>query len=254
MKRTSKINSILIVFVLASALTCLIKAQSPQENMTTFFDSDVPGMRIQVNATTETQPSENVSATLSLEIQTDVNEVQIEYLNFSIFGFINGTYRVLMTNITDNSISLNAASKEYNSNCTFLVPERVWDATYGEITLTYNATESTESGTLVIMATKLYDKLKFGFPMTHVENTYLKQVEQDRQTLNSTLAELKQVFSQLSNEDLTPDSLNKTISNLQGSAGELDNTRRAVIALTATTVVFVATTVYMFLRKPSQYL
>jgi predicted PurR-regulated permease PerM len=104
------------------------------------------------------------------------------------------------------------------------------------------------------MATKLYDKLKFGFPMTHVENTYLKQVEQDRQTLNSTLAELKQVFSQLSNEDLTPDSLNKTISNLQGSAGELDNTRRAVIALTATTVVFVATTVYMFLRKPSQYL
>jgi len=239
-----RISSIFVVFVLTCALTFFVKAQAPEENMATFFDSDIPEIRVQVNATMETQPLGNITVTLSLKNQSDV---QIQYLNLSMFGFINGTYKVLMANLTDNNVSLNTSSLEYNY--TFMVPEQVWDATYGEITLTYNVKYPVGPGFQMMP----YD-FKIGFTMTHVKNTYLEQVEQACVTLNSTLEELKQVFSQLSNEDLTADNLNKTLSNLQGSAGELDNTRRAVIGLTVTTAVFVATTVYMFLRKPKQYL
>jgi hypothetical protein len=40
---------------------------------------------------------------------------------------------------------------------------------------------------------------------------------------------------------------------LQGSLNELDNTRSAVAALAITTVIFVATTIYVIMRKPKQY-
>jgi len=248
MKKLEKISITLIIFTFTCALTCLVKAQAPAESMKTFFDSDVPGIRMQVNATAETQPTENITVMLSLKTQTDVH---VKYFNLSIFGFINGTDKVLMANITDNSFSLNNNSKEYN--CTFRVPEQVWDVTYGEILLTYNVTYTVGSGILIIIP---YENLTIGFTMTHVENTYLKEVEEQRQNLSNILEQLKQIFWESFQMNLTAANLahlNQTYTALQGSISELDNTRRAVIILAITTVSFVATTIYLVMRKRKQY-
>jgi hypothetical protein len=230
MKKSKNLALLFIIFTLASVLARVAQAQTPTENMKTFLDTEFPGIKVQVNATAETQPGEYVNVTLSLTTQADV---YVKYLNLSIFGFINGTDKIMMTNITDNEFPLNSGSKEYN--CTFGVPEQVWGVCYGEIVSTYNATWGP--------ATLTYDKLTSGFTLTNVENVYLKNVEEQLESLTSAYEQLNQTYWELQ----------RNYTSLKGNLGELEGTRQAVIVLAITSVFFVVTTVYLITRKPKQY-
>lgn len=144
-----------------------------------------------------------------------------------------------MANITQNStFQLTNVPQLYNY--TFEVPENVWDITYGEIMLTYSAKYAT--------ITVDYDELG-GFSMTYIENVYLKNLEELLDNLNITFRQSFQM--NLTLENLAK--LNETYWRLQGSAGDLDNTRKVVAILAITTVFFVATTVYVVWRKPKEY-
>jgi len=227
MRKKQKLIILLSILAFTFTSICTIKAQT-QENMKTFFDSEIPGIRIQVNATAESQPIGNITVILSLKRVTDVD---IKYFNFSVFGFLNGTYKTLMANITDYNFSLGDIPQIYN--CTFKVHEQVWDVTYGEITLKYDVKYTISPGPgLQIMPYGL----AFGFPMTRVENVYLKNLEEQFENLNKTYWELL-----------------KNYTELQGSQSELGNTRIAVGVLAIATVFFVATTLYLVMRKPKQY-
>jgi len=244
MKKTEKLVALLVTFAFLSALVCVVKAQAPAEEMRTFFDSEIPGIKIQVNATAETQPNGNITVIVSMKRVTDVD---VKHFNFSIFGFLNGTYKTLMTNITDDNFPLEDTPRKYN--CTFRVPEQVWAVTYGEITLTYDARYTTGQGITTIIP---YEDLIFGFPMTHVENVYLEALE----NLCSAYMQLNQTFWDCFQMNLTEENLallNKTYREFQGSQSELGNTRTMVAVLAVTTVFFVATTLYLVMRKPKQY-
>jgi hypothetical protein len=260
MEKLRKLSLVLIIFALVSTSIRVAKAQASTENMKTFLDSKIPGIQIQVNATAETQPNQNITFILSLKRLTSV---YVEYFNLSVFGFLNGTYKALMANVTDNNFPLGDSPASYN--CTFSVPEQVWDVTYGEITLTYNATYSGAFGIL-----ELPYHITLSFIMTHVENVYLKTIEEQLKNLNSAFELLNQTFGESFQMNLTVQNLallNKTYwelrqnytelqqkySVLEGSADELDNTRRVVAILVVTTVFFVATTFYLVLRKPKDY-
>jgi hypothetical protein len=230
MKKSKNLAILFIIFTLASALTRAVEAQTTTENMKTFFDSELPGIKVQVNATSETQPGNYLNVTLSLTNQTDV---YVKYLNLSIFGFVNGTDKIPMANITDNEFPLNSGSKEYN--CTFGVPEQVWGVCYGELVLTYSATYG--------LATLNFEKLTSGFTLTNIENVYLKNVEEQLRSLASAYEQLNQSYYELQ----------QNYTSLKGNLGELEGTRQAVIVLAITSVFFVATTVYLIMRKPKQY-
>jgi hypothetical protein len=221
-KRTS-LAFILLLLTLAFASISGMKVQASAENMKTFFDHKIPGIQIQVNATAETQPTENVTVMLSM---TGLGNVSIEYFNLSIFGFLNGTYKTMMCNITDANFPLYNTTKEYN--CTFTVPEQVWDVTYGEITLTY----SEDVGGLELT----FRQVTYGFTMTYVENVYLESIE-----------------DQLANLQAQYDQLLQNYTVLQGRLTELDSTRSAVAVLAITSIFFVATTLYLMMRKPKEY-
>jgi len=247
MTKLGKLRTLIIIFTLIPALVCITKAQEPAENMETFFDSEIPGIKIQVNATTETRPTENITVMLSLEGLTNV---YVEDFNLSILGFLCGKNEVLMRNVTESDFPLdNALIREYN--CTFNVPQEVWDVTYGEVSLTYSA----KIGNLDLK----FPQLTFGFTMTYVENVYLMDVEKRLETyehLNQSFWECFQM--NFSAEDLarlnqTYWELQQNYTSSQGSLSELENTRHAVIILAITTVFFVATTIYMVMRKPKQY-
>jgi hypothetical protein len=254
MEKLRKLSLILIIFSLISASIRVTKAQASTENMKTFLNSKIPGIQIQVNATAETQPNQNITFILSL---TQLTNVYVEYLNLSVFGFLNGTYKIIMANITDNNFSLSGTPKIYEG--VFEVPEQVCDVTYGEITLTYNATHTLEFGSLELQ----YRDITIGFTMTHVENVYLEAIEEQLRNLNSTFELLNQTFWESFQMNLTAENLaliNKTYWELQqnytalrGNLNELDNTRMAVAVLAIVAVFFVATTIYMIMRKPKQY-
>lgn len=254
-----KLSAFLVIFTIALALTCFVKAQTPAQSMKTFFDSEVPGIKVQVNATAETQPTQNITVTLRLTAEKNVTVVKVASLNFSIFGFLNGTDKLLMESIPAYNFSLNPMTTiDYNR--TFKVPEKVCDATYGEIVLTYSA----KYGIMTVDV----DKLTLGFTMTHVENVYLEELQNNLaslkekyQLLNNSYWQLNGTYWQL---NATYESLNQTFWELQQNytslqqnytslKGSTDNTRTAATVLAITTVFFVATTIYMVMRKPKEY-
>jgi len=113
-----KLVVFLIILIFICTLTHFAKAQAPQENMKTFFDSELPGIKIQVNATAETQPTENITVMLNMK---GLAHVDIKYFNLSIFGFLNGKDKILMANITDNDFSLNGVSRRYTALSKFRI-------------------------------------------------------------------------------------------------------------------------------------
>jgi hypothetical protein len=234
----------IIISIILFATICNVKAQS--ENMQKFFDHEIPGIKITVNATVETQPNENI--TVKITINPLEEEVNIKYFNFSVFGFINGTEKTMLINITDNGFPLNNA-RLYALN--FTVPEQVWGVTYGEITLTYDVKYVMDQGPTITIP---YENF-IGFPMTRVKNVYLETVEEQLRNLNSIFEQLNQTFWQMFQMNLTAESLallNETYWGLKGSSNELGNTRMAVGILAVTTVFFVATTLYLVMRKPKE--
>jgi hypothetical protein len=243
MKRVAKLTLIIVVCTLTLAMVCKVKAQVSAHNVKTFFDSEMPGIKIQVNATAETRPTENLSAWLLLTPQT---AVYVESFELAIYGFLNGTDEVSIGNITGHSFSLNGNLTEYNM--TFLVPDGVWGITFGEITLTYSA----NLGGLELM----FPNATCGFYMTQVDNTFVESLVAQLRGLNESYDQLNDTYYNLKGKYLelnqTFVQLQQNYTMLQGSMNELDNTRRVAVILGITTVFFVATTVFMVMRRPRE--
>ena len=235
-----KIGLATIISIILFTTICNVKAQTPAtENMQTFFDREIPRIKITVSATAETQPNENLTVKITVNPLEEVNiKVNIEYFNFSVFGFINGTYKTMIYNITVNNFPFND---------TFTVPEQVWGVAYGEITLTYDVKYVIEQGPTITIP---YENFRVSFDMTRVKNVYLETVEEQLRNLNSTFEQLNQTFWNYFHKDLTPENLNETLRELQGSSNELGNTRMAVGILAITTVFFVAKFALASLKSP----
>ncbi|MBX5328751.1 MAG: hypothetical protein QHH18_05495 [Candidatus Bathyarchaeota archaeon] len=228
MKKLKQLFVFLIIPSLALTLMKSAEAQSPSE-MATFFDSEVPGIKVQVNGTAEAIPADYVNITLKLIGQADV---YLKHFNLSIFGFINGTEKTLMTNITDNNIPLDNDSREYNHS--FTIPEDVWGVTYGELILTYSAKYD--------IVTVDFEALTCGFTLTNIENVRFKDMKEQLESLNDAYQQLNTTYWELQ----------QNYTSLQENLGQLESTRQAVIALAVVTIFFVATTVYLIVRKPKQ--
>lgn len=238
------------ILALVFALTGTAKARVLKDDMTTFFDSEIPQIKIQVNATAQTLPTKNMTVIVNLETQANVS---VEYFNLEVSGFLNGTVKLSMANITDDNFRLNNTSKEYNR--TFPVPEWVWGVTYGEIKLTYNVT--------VLGMVSTFPNVINGFPMTQVENTFLEGLETQNTILQDQIKSLNDSFQQLTNlyQNLssTFEQLNQTYvelyqnyTSVKGSLGDLDNTRRVTTVLAVTTIIFLVSTIYLVIRRPKE--
>jgi len=236
------------------------KTQAQTENMKTFLDSKLPGIAIQVNATAETQPNQNINISISLKRQTTV---YVEYFNIRVYGFVNGTQKALMWNLSDINFPLTETPQTYND--TFDVQENVWDVAYGEVTISYNATYVGDFGSLEIP----YRNITLGFTMTHVENVYLKSLREQLEDLHALLEQFNETFLMSFDMNLTLDNLielNRTYweiwqnytelqqnyDALRGGIAELEGTRRALAILVIIAVFFVASTLYLFIRRPKE--
>jgi hypothetical protein len=220
-----------IVSILALGFFGSVKAQGSQATMQPFYDSTAFGLRIQANATVEASPGGNITVLLTLTGEADA-QVTVKNFSLNVFGFLNGTDKILMAQTSASGFPLNNASRTFNLT-SFPVPDWVTGKTYGEITLAHQATFSTGSVTTTITN----DGFVCDFPMTDIRNVYLDKLLQDYEqlSLNYTMLDKK---------------LNDT---LNANASDLDNTRTVAAVLGVTTVVFVATTMYLILRRPKQY-
>jgi hypothetical protein len=240
-----KIGISLCVLAVTFALLNSARVHATDEEMKIFLNSEMTGINIQVNATTKTQPGENLTVFLTLRATADVH---IDRINLEVFGFVNGTDQLSLGNISDSDFDMNNALKNYTK--IVIVPDNVWGVTYGEIRLAYD-------GPYVGGVKIEFSNIVNGFPLTLVENTLLKDLEEQVRTLNESCNQLAEKYSNLTETyaalNQTYWDLNQTYTSAQNSLGELDNTRRLTTILAITTVFFLATTVYIILRRPRDY-
>jgi len=229
-----------VTLVLTLALIESITAQTSDE-VQTFFSKDYPGISIKFNATRETIPGENI--TINMWINCTATGVKVNYLTFYICGFRYGQEKITLnfTSVIENvPLDFNYTSQ---FNYTVPVPNDVWDATYAELHLEY----------AIIDSPFTYNP---AFSITIIRNVYMKELEDKLKSLNYTYWQLNQTFWESFQMNLTAENLallNKTYWELQGGQSELGNTRIMVGVLAVTTVFFVATTLYVVMRKPKQY-
>jgi hypothetical protein len=235
--------------ILTLALIQNATAQTSDE-MQTFFSKKYAGITIKFNATQETTPDQNM--TINLWINCTASDVNVTRLTLSIYGFRYGKEKILLKSVheIENTLPLFFnQTKQYNY--TVHIPHDVWDATYAELYIKYTVAEPTPLERNPI------------FSITIVRNVYLEELENMFRNLNQTYWQLNETFSECFQMNLTKenlDRLNQThwelqqnYTSVQGSLIELGNTRMAVIILAITTIFFVATTLYVVIRKPKQY-
>jgi hypothetical protein len=277
----AKLSLVLIVCTLASATVFRFAARAEEENVKTFFDSDILGIKIQVNATASTRPGNNLTVWLHLLPETSQTNVSVQLLKLEIYGFLNGTdEKVSIGSITGYNISLSGVqTAEYDAN--FTVPDWVFGETFGSIKLT-NIQFPVGSVTLMI------PDAASGFYMTNVENTYyetqvnalkesIDQLTSSNGNLTALYSEALANIDQLTNNnnnltalyseasanitqlDQTVTMLAENLTMLElsynstlGSMSALENTREVAVVLGITTVFFVATTVFMIMRRPRE--
>jgi hypothetical protein len=235
----------LIVSIVALTVTLISarKAGAVEQQMQTFLDTEIPGMKIQVNATSQTQPGSSLTVSVNLVTQTNVS---VDKFNLEIFGFINDSIRTSLANITDSYFRLNSDSRTHSA--VVQVPEQIWGIAYAELKISYSADIGGIELTFPSMTT--------GFTLTTIENTYLENLETQAKNLNETNYQLSQKISNLTSDfnqlNNTYWELQGNYTLLQGNAGELDNTRRLTAVLGIVAVFFVATTVYLVVRRPRE--
>jgi hypothetical protein len=237
-------NLLIIVVVTLSLLFAnVLKTEAQTGNAEIFFSAEYGGISIKVDATKETFPGANM--TFEIAVNATADGVQIEYLNISVYGFINGHEQTLLnsTNVMEASpLQFNETNKTEN---TITVPSNVWGITYGQIFLRYNIKDlpSTERNP--------------GFPLTTVRNVHLENLESELKSLNQSHNLLRESFRNLTAEfeklNETYTDLQGNYSELQGNVGGLEGTRTVAVILTITTVFFVATTLYLVTRRPKEY-
>jgi hypothetical protein len=223
----------MLLLTLAFVQNVTVLAQS---EMKTFFSKqDWPGISIRVDATTQTVPGENLTAKLWINCTAD--GVKVDYLNLSLYGFSGGQQKISLgaMNVLWNSSLVFNHTSEYNY--TVLVPSDVWDATYMDMSLKY----------FIYSSPFEYSP---SFSITVVRNVYYEQLKEDFNNLNASFYQLNSTYWQLNK---TYWELQKNYTALQGRIGDLDSTRQLALILGITTVFFVATTLYLVIRKPKQY-
>lgn len=208
------------MLILTVAIVNQAKAQSADE-MCTFFYKEYGGITIMVDATNKTDPNE--SLTVRLWLNCTAVGVYVEYLNITIYGFIEGEQKISLNNTSifnEESLYFNQTSEH---EITVHVPSDVWGVTYAEFVLKYSIREDS------------FKKTE-GFPITSIRNVKFNELEDAYEALNQTYWDLM-----------------KNYTELEGRLGELNNTRVAVGVLAIIAFFFVITTLYLAMRKPRQY-
>lgn len=241
MKIRSALATVLVSVLLFLTIVASVKAQTGE--LQGFFSAEYGGISVEVEGTREILPGGNM--TIVLTVNCTAEGVHISYLNASVYGFINGRTQTLISSrtiINDTSLQFNQANRtEY----TVMAPANVWGITYGQLFLSYAIKDlpSTERNP--------------GFPLTTVRNLHLETLESRFEFLNRTYVQLSQSYMNLSQDydelRMNYSQLQGNYSQLQGNVIDFDNTRRVAVILTVTTVFFVATTLYMIMRRPREY-
>jgi len=212
------------LFVMTLCTLLLILAfsgvgKSAPEETKNVYHIDYGGLTIDVSAPIQAYPGENISITVATEA---VTKIDIDYIYVRIYGLVNATIEVTLSNIThieDSSLTFHEAT--YN----IAIPDNLSPGlTYGLISCEWEFMGSPE---------KIPSS---GFALTYIKNIALEQLQAEYDELNATHQSILEEYTELKS----------------GIKEEVDSTRNLMYVFVATTVVTSITVVVLLLRKPKK--
>jgi len=206
----------LCTFLLTLAFSGVGKS-APEETKNVYH-IDYGGLTIDITAPIQAYPGENISITVTTEA---VTQIDIEYIYVRIYGLVNATTEVTLSNIThieDAPLTLHEA--EYD----IAIPDNLSPGlTYGLICCEWDFMGSPE---------KIPSS---GFALTYIKNLALEQLQAEYDELNATYQSVVQEKTEL-----------------KSGSNDVDSTRNLMYIFIATTVVASITVFVLLLRKPKK--
>lgn len=237
-----KIAAIIVLMIFALSLTPKAYAQESSD-IRACYHYDEWGLTIRVKAPANTEPEQKINVSVSV---CHVQNLSITYLSVTVYDFKSGEEKNQIGTIkhVERGIGYDLQSNgTYARTYEIEISENVWDITYGEISCEW------EFGGHTFY---IHDD---GFVMTYVKNVEMEELIEQLANKTEQLANKTQECDTLW-QNYTQ--LNQTYWDLKGNQTsgievDLSNTRVVMAVFIITTVFFVATTLYLTLKKPREY-
>jgi len=230
------VTAILTIFVLA----LIPKSYTQEDNqIQTFYHHDEAGLVIEIQAPSNTIPDREINVSVSVYCYAE--GISINYLIIKIFGFKEGREKLPIETITYVDTNEGTGyNPQYNETETQTykidIPFDVWGITYGEVSCQWK------------FGGHIYNIRDNGFVMTYVQNVKMEELKEQLSNKAMEYEALWKNYTEL-NQTYWDLKINQTSSMEM----ELSNARLAMVILIAITVFFIATTLYLMVKRPREY-
>jgi hypothetical protein len=201
------------------------------------FEYSLYNIKIYVRSPLEAYPNQsitvNITATASAKLIVNCTAIELYTLNsstkrdekFAHIEYINYS----------NPLSFSGGQSWSETSYNSVIPESALSVVYGKLILVWTETGTDESTAYTREPT---------FIITSLKNPELERLRMENEELKKNITDI--------NDTLT-EALNNLTDIKNRYEGEIGNTRSVATLLAVTTVFFVATTVYLVMRKPKEY-
>jgi len=201
------------------------------------FEYSLFNLKVHVRSPLEAYPNQsitvNITATASAKLIVNYTAIELYTFNSSTMKDEKFTYIEHVNYSSPLSLTGGQSSSETSYNST--IPESALSVVYGKLILVWTETGTDESTTYRREPT---------FIITSLKSSELERLKMENEELKKNITDI--------NNTLT-ESLNNLTDIKNRYEGEIGNTRSVATFLAVTTIFFVATTVYLVMRKPKEY-
>lgn len=202
------------------------------------FPYSLINLKIYVRSPLEAYPNQsitvNITATASATLIINYTAIELYTFNSSTMKDEKFAYIEYINYSNPLSFSPSQSWSE-TSNDDSKIPESALSVVYGKLILVWTETGTDESTTYTREPT---------FIITSLKNPELERLKMENEELKQNITDI--------NNTLT-EALNNVTDIRNRYEGEIGNTRSVATFLAVTTIFFVATTVYLVMRKPKEY-
>jgi hypothetical protein len=238
MKKPKASETLMLIALMFIATTMIHDGNASSPNQIHIYTyTPIPNdLTVEIKNPLEAYPNETISVNMTIKalVSLTINHVVIELYTFNDSKFHDVTY-------VEKAYELSSGDS-WNKTSNVTIHEKASNIVYGKLTIEWAKRGTQDWETIGKELT---------FIMTFLRNPEFEELRDKVPELEKENAELKQNVTDL-NDTLTYFQGNMT--DVEGRyEGELSGTRSVVTILAITTVFFVATTAYLFLRKPKEY-
>jgi len=234
------LKTLILVMLMLIAATMIHDANAnSSDQIHTYNYTPIPNdLTVEIKNPSEAYPNQtiNVNITIKALVNLTINHVAIELYTFNDSKFDDVIY------VEKGSQVPLSCGKSLNKTSNFTIHEQASNIVYGKLILEWTK-KGTEGWTTIGKEPT--------FIMAYLKNSELEKLRSIVPELEKENVELKENVTDLNNT-LT-DLLNNLTDVKNRYEGELSGTRSVITILAIITVFFVATTAYLFIRKPKQY-